>query len=156
MKTLVPNTTAIEALGTPEQRQTWIEGLRSGKYEQEQHRMCNPDKENSACCLHVAMIEVDNRRWEEALDETNVGSYGTPNSVEMNLNKTSIEANDKRQVEFFSAKARHTYIATKEDEDHNINPASLNDHYNLSFLQIADLLEGKSVEYDENNLTGAV
>jgi hypothetical protein len=118
-----PNMKAINDLGTPEQRAKWVKGMRSVKYEQIQGSMCESHIKNSACCLHVAAMEVDGIPWEHGI------GYGFP---------------DDHKGWNFSNLARKSRIGLSDS--HAVTPSRLNDFYGATFDQIADLLEGKEIE----------
>jgi len=130
-----PNKLSIEGIGTTEQRQVWAKALRSDNYEQHRSAMCDPTKKGSACCLHVAAIELDGIEWEDGFTMSPRGdlplAHGTPDDL--------------------SVSAPFAMAAVVKDDcmhDENGIPYSfmeMNDGFLFTFDQIADIIEGKEV-----------
>jgi len=125
----------IEKIGTPEQRAVWRRGLRSGKYVQFFGAMCCTDVTNSACCLHVAAIEVDGYEWEDG------HAVGTP---------LGLPQHQKSNFSFQAIRNGFDALKVAKGSDGvNWSLVELNDSLGLTFNQIADIIELKEVEIDE-------
>lgn len=115
---------------------TWINGLRSGKYTQHRNCMCDFVIPDTACCLHVAAIEVDGIEWSDGV------KHGLPSSVNavdgMDLS-FSVQAEGLR---FQVIKPTHNVPTI------TCGASSLNDEYCLTFEHIAELLEKGKIEVD--------
>lgn len=120
---LEPLVDQIELIGTPEQLKIWIKALRYGKYKQCKGDMARKEVPNSACCLHVAAVEVDGAEYNKGF------GAGLPTPTDR-----------------FAYRASTTTLASSPDESLELLPDVLNDDLGLTFSQIADLLEGKTVE----------
>ena len=131
-----PNEDELKSIGTKAQRQVWAKALRSGTYEQFFTRMCDPTKFGTACCLHVAAIEVDNIKWEDGFYALlggggKIKSFGTP----CNLYVTAPFANHAAEAGF----------ACFDENGIVYGFVEMNDELHFTFDQIADILEGKEV-----------
>ena len=105
----------------------WVTALRSGKYIQIRSKMASEDIPNSACCLHVAAIEVDGVKWEDAIFNDTV--IGLPSGFHESINASFSEL----LANFGRIRVCSQY--------NNSGFSRLNDFYKLSFEQIAELIE---------------
>ncbi len=98
---------------------TWIKGLRSGKYTQIQESMIDENIPNSSCCLMVMEMVCNGRGWEEG------AGYELPtdlwDAVEWPEALSACLADDVEMIEF--------------------TPSEWNDEFNASFEEIAELLD---------------
>ena len=122
----------------PEFTSKWVAGLRSDKYTQYRGGMCDPNVPNSACCLHVMEMECFDNSWESGFkgeyagdlpSDLGKGNYGV---LKVNTSFTDFQPED---------------LQASFDNGGEQMPSIWNDHYKLSFLQIADLLESGEVEF---------
>lgn len=123
-----PLTENIAKIGTPDQLAKWVKGLRSGDYIQIGGRLHRRHEPNSACCLGVACVVVSGSNLES------LGGVGLPEGV---------------FGSGFSVNAQEAHIAQNSTQS-RYRPSDLNDGANLTFDQIADLLEGKTVDTGDN------
>lgn len=135
--TFEPKMEAIKALGTEEQVRTWIDALESEKYTQVREYMCEPEKPNSACCLHVAAMEVDKVPWDSALPK-----YKPRDVVARTPASLSIPAPFATGIQ---GKALACVLVDGKDHDMGATAVELNDKYSLTFKEIAALLKGETL-----------
>ncbi len=109
------------------QRDIWCAALRSGDYVQVQHEMCESDNPRSACCLHVANIAVDGNEWSSGVDCTSPYKLGVSAPFALKAQDVQFE---NQYGEILSADA-------------------LNDAVELTFNQIADLVDFGELEIPE-------
>lgn len=112
----------------PEFTRKWAEGLRSGKYTQYIGGMCDEDIPQSACCLHVMEMECNGSRWEDGIERVTPSQFS-----DFRIERTLPE----------------DLIATLSDGMGRYTPDLWNDYLEISFNQIADLLENGEVTYEE-------
>jgi len=127
---------------TPEDKALWVNALRSGEYKQGQYRLTTvtDEGEERDCCLGVAckvfgakreVIEVENDITggvSKSVRYEGMGSY-LPMSLAVRLNTEPdpyIEIGEPREGSFASRTAALS---------------DFNDRYDLTFSQIADLIE---------------
>ncbi len=117
-------------------RDKWVAGLRSGDWEQIQGAMCDKHDYSSACCLHVASIEVDGNSWESGI------GLGLPK---------------KRPSFHFSHMAKNCKIEVKADGAFfcgaTIFFSDINDGGMLDFNQIAELIESGKLTVEGYDIT---
>ena len=107
-----------------EHREKWAAGLLSGKYAQIKNGMCDANKPNSACCLHVAAIELDKACWEDGINHNGCRHY-IPTQLYVDTSISSI-----CQGLVFALNGHHS----------GLSASLLNDDENLTFSQIAELI----------------
>ena len=140
--TIVPNMGQIQKIGTPKQLATWCRGLRSGEYTQWHGAFFEESVPMSACCLMVAECEVDGATWprmrsiSQAPFSTRALCHCYPAHVSGDPAHVS---GDPAHV---SGDPAHV------SGDQKVTFAKLNDKYKLSFEQIAQVIEGKTVQVE--------
>lgn len=116
----------------------WVAGLRSGKYTQIRHSMVVHDVPNSACCLMVMEMECNGRSRE------GFPVAGLPSDLAKPYTLTSVPdcllLPEDIQAEVWTEDGWQTATMFK--------PAEWNDILELSFEQIATLLETGELEYE--------
>lgn len=102
----------------------WIAALRSGKFKQRVGAMSYANIPTSACCLHVAACAVDGIDWMHG------AGCAMPDDLEV-------------AAPFALAVSNIAFSVKDVGTGHSVSatPADLNDEYELSFLEIAELLE---------------
>ena len=128
-----PSKHRIDSLGSPEELEAWVEGLRGGKYKQHTGSMCNVNDTSSACCLQVAAIVVDHRAWDDSVID------GDP----------AYTPADLEQAAPFARRAEELDAVVITETGWEFDFLEMNDELGLSFDQIADIIEGKEVEVHE-------
>ena len=121
----------------------WVEALRSGKYQQVQYKLREkPEDGGGHCCLGVLcevakpMLSLEGtKELEDYLD-----NRGYPPKEILKLLGQDIEIED----------AKYQYISVQMKDGGFILVLSLNDSYNMTFDQIADLLEQTHLRGDDN------
>lgn len=122
----------------------WIAGLRSGKYVQIQESMIEPDIPKSACCLMVMEMECNDRSWMDVADFNERNIFAEMATDLPDPYKFKVIVNDLYYPEDLQARV---YLGG--DYDAIIGgPVEWNDGLNLSFKQIATLLETGELEYE--------
>ncbi len=113
----------------------WVVGLRSGKYTQVKEAMVYPDIPQSCCCLMVAEIEGNGKSWEDGINPGNgyTESYPVPSQM----------PNGCPWLENLVA----THPPTTDFDRCEYQPYNWNDELELSFEDIATLLETGEVSY---------
>jgi len=121
----------------------WVEALRSGRYQQVQYKLREkPEDGGGHCCLGVLcevakpMLSLEGtKELEDYLD-----NRGYPPKEILKLLGQNIEIED----------AKYQYISVQMKDGGFIPAHSLNDSYNMTFDQIADLLEQTHLKGDDN------
>jgi hypothetical protein len=108
----------------------WVEALRSGEYEQGRATLFNKHY-NTFCCLGVMELVCNpSVESDEELDE-----LGTPEVLETPLRLKGASDLPQYSLEFHMG----------QDEFYKMGLTALNDGLEYTFLEIADLLEGKEI-----------
>jgi hypothetical protein len=130
----------------PIEKAKWLAGLRSDTYKQVTGGMCDPLIPNSACCLHVLEMEVNNRSWESGIN----------NQLPSNMNvfreeqETLIPPSPVKFSGVLAQELKAIHTISHADVTEHLQckrPAEWNDEFKLTFNQIADLLEYGEVEF---------
>lgn len=126
----------------------WIEGLRSGDYIQVQHSMYDVNIDGSACCLQVMEECCNNldRDIEIQRAEDEGHDLHLPSCLYL-IDKKPVTLDDELPEELIKA------VLTSEDalgvREAIFLPAEWNDDLNLTFEQIADLLDNGEIEIED-------
>lgn len=134
---------------------SWVKALRSGKYQQGRKALRN--KDNKFCCLGV-LCDISKKNlgidWEPEEESDSFEIYimernggVLPDKVWEYLGKDTIDY--KVQISTANLKIPKSVIDSFLFPLTNIHLVTLNDHYKLSFDQIADILEEEFLNEDE-------
>jgi hypothetical protein len=129
---LYPNRVKLHNKMDKELKQKWIDALRSGEYQQGKKRLCTED--GRYCCLGVLQMVAD--------------GVTEPYTQESGGVLPSQEWTNAHPVEFYNNvgnPSRFPAFRIELDERYNVDVWELNDVYEFTFSQIADLIE-KQVE----------
>jgi hypothetical protein len=110
----------------------WVEALRSGKYEQGRATLFNKYS-NTFCCLGVMEL-VCNPSVESAEE---LKGKGTPSALDRPLHLNDLIGTPQHALKFNDE---------GRDITGEVNLITLNDEMKYTFLEIADLLEGKEIK----------
>lgn len=120
-----------------DERLAWAKMLRETKYGQARDSWHSPDGKN-LCCMGVLAVERDNNGvMAEYFDDVWKEKYGAESEINM------VPIGRRNATSYSPVNSSDEEIGTPE-----VDFATLNDHYELTFNQIADLLEGKEVVTD--------
>ena len=131
----------------------WIEGLRSGRWIQITGSMTNQNIPNSACCLMVLEGECNNKvttDYVTVYDSEQLGSIaGLPsergNPLELQLHGLNFKYPQNIHAIF---KCNSGIEDLKKFHNTNLTPSQWNDSLELTFEEIATLLETGSLTKD--------
>lgn len=117
----------------PEIKQKWLNALRNGEYTQGRYQL--RDDNNNFCCLGVLTdlyLKETNQEWIEGEEQF---AYLAPSQGGNNGGVLIQEV-----IEWAGLKLANPELTTKNTE---VVISDLNDYYNYSFDQIADLIESQ-------------
>jgi len=125
----------------PDVKQKWIAALRSGDYKQTREQL---RRENSYCCLGVLTDLYDKDETVEREDHWcgDLYSYtcGEPKSKYKSESVLPQPVMEWAGLEEYNPTVKYSHC-TKYPELNIVSLAFLNDHENLNFEQIADIIE---------------
>lgn len=121
----------------------WIVGLRSGKWVQTKGAMTNLTVENSACCLMVLEAECNNKVTDDFVWTDPAGTK--------HVNGMPSAAGDPLWFrDYASKKFMPESLIAVDGAGTPYNPAEWNDYLELTFDQIADLLEKGEIQFESH------
>lgn len=125
----------------------WIAGLRSGKWIQTTGAMTNPNVQHSACCLMVLEGECNNKVTTDYVKPYAISGLPTEekNPLQLQLHGLGFKYPQNLTAIF---KCNSNIVRLQKLHNTNLIPSQWNDALQLTFEEIATLLETGSLVKD--------